>query len=196
MSKYGLQKNATFESLLDNGRIYDFSKVHVYNRAALNFRQGFFGGPAPIEELVDHEHDDKHEAVLAKMRAAAADAERQHASHMEQARQVYRQNAMPQHHAAHEIPTEPEPRFGNILEEPQTFRDKMERRQESYKANPHVDYQQDMNRLREQARLAAERHQVLQGKRTPKPKQFNISSPPPSPPQSPRGGPNDKMQQK
>jgi hypothetical protein len=195
MAKYGLHKNSTFESLLDTGLEYDFTNVHIYNRAAVNFRNGFFGGPAPIEELVDHEHDDKHEAVLAKMMAAAADAERQHASHMEQARQVYRQNAMPRHHAAHEIHTEAEPRFGNILEEPQTFRDKMERRQESYKANPHVDYQQDMNRLREQARLAAERHQVLQSKRTPKPKQFNLASPPPSPPPSPRG-PNDNMQQK
>ena len=173
MSKYGLQKNATFESLLDNGREYDFSDVHVYNRAAVNFRNSFFGAPEPIQDLVDHTHDDKHEAVLAKMKAMAMEVERKQTAHMEQARQVYRQNAMPQHHAAHETP--------NMLDEPLSFVKKMERRQEGYalNRNPYYEARKDLNRLRQEARQKVERNISLQTKRGPSPQEFN--GPPPSP---------------
>ena len=133
MSKYGLRKNPTFESLLDTGSEYDISNVTVYNRAALNFRQGFFGPSEPIEELVDNEHDDKHEAVLARMRAAAAEFDRQAEQARERARNAYREQAMPRHHAAHEMPQAPQapqappapqaPR-DNILPEPQGFQDR------------------------------------------------------------------------
>ena len=94
MSKYGLRKNPTFESLLDTGNEYDFSNVTVYNRAALNFRQGFFGPSEPIEGLVDNEHDDKHEAILARMRGAAAEFDRQAEQARERARNAYREQAV------------------------------------------------------------------------------------------------------
>ena len=75
MSKYGLRPNPTFESLLDKGETYDFENVKVYNRAAINFKNGFFGSQEPLE-LLDEDHDAKHEEVLAKMQAAAAELER------------------------------------------------------------------------------------------------------------------------
>ena len=185
MAKYGLRKNPTFESLLDSGNEYDFSDVTVYNRAALNFRQGFFGPAAPIEELVDEENDDKHEAVLARMRAAAAEFDRQVEQARERARNAYRAEAMPRHHAAHEAPgPRPAPRE-NILPEPQTFQDRLRQRQEQYMQQPHFDFRKDMNRLRQEARQAAERNVRLNQMRRV-PAQFNISTPPSSPPPSPR----------
>ena len=106
MSKYGLKKEPTFESLLDTGKEYDFTNITVYNRAALNFRNGFFGSPEPIDEMLDEGHDDAHEAVLAKMKAVAADFERQAEQARERARDTFREGGMPSHRAAHEIGTQ------------------------------------------------------------------------------------------
>ena len=109
MSKYGLEKKLTFDKIVDAGDTYDFTNVHVYNRAALNFREGFFSQPPIDPDVVDNDHDDKHEAVLARMQAAAAELERQSQRSTDQARQVFREQAMPRHHAAHETPAPPPP---------------------------------------------------------------------------------------
>ena len=47
-------------------------KFGIYSSAALNYRQSFFAPPLGDPSVVDAEHDAKHEAVLAQMRAIAA----------------------------------------------------------------------------------------------------------------------------
>ena len=83
MSKYGLHKKLTFDTVLEDGREYDLTNVHVWGRSALNFRQGFFAPPEPIEDVVDENQDDRHQQHLAQMRAAAEQQARQHASQMD-----------------------------------------------------------------------------------------------------------------
>ena len=186
MSKYGLRPNPTFESLLDKGETYDFENVKVYNRAAINFKNGFFGSQEPLE-LLDEDHDAKHEEVLAKMQAAAAELERQADAARERAREAFRAEGMPQHHAAHEAPAEPPvppaaeaPRHDNMLSPPADFRDRLDARREKHKRNPHFDFRQDLNQLRQEARRATERNIDLNNRRRA-PQQFNIASPPLSP---------------
>ena len=210
MSKYGLEKKLTFDKVVDSGQTYDFTDVHVYNRAALNFRQGFFSQPPIDPDVVDNDHDDKHEAILAKMRAAAAEMERQAQRNVQQARQVFRDEAMPQHHAAHETPAPapppppppppdtpapPAPR-GPMLSGPLTFEQKMNDRREAFKGNLYPQYTRDVHRARQGARQAVERNADLQARRR-RPQEFHIasSSSDSSPPPSPRG-PSTAMQNK
>ena len=135
---------------------------------------------------------------MARMRAAAAEFDRQAEQARERARNAYREQAMPQHHAAHEMPQAPQapapqapqappaPR-DNILPEPQSFQDRLRARQEQYQGmqEPHFDFRKDMNRLRQEARQAAERNVRLNQMRRA-PAHFNISTPASSPPPSPR----------
>ena len=68
----GLVREKTFEELIDTSDTYDFTDVNVYSSAALNYRQSFFAPPLGDPDVVDAEHDSRHEAVLAQMRAIAA----------------------------------------------------------------------------------------------------------------------------
>ena len=69
--KAGLRKVPKFEELLGNGLTYDLDeRVRVYGRSAKNYREGFFHTPAI--ELLDEDHDSKHEAVLAALQGIKA----------------------------------------------------------------------------------------------------------------------------
>ena len=68
----GLHKEPTFLELIETGETYDFTDdIHVYSSAALNYRNSFFGQAEAAETVVDDDHDEKHEKVLAQMRAIA-----------------------------------------------------------------------------------------------------------------------------
>ena len=108
MERFGLRKNPTFETLLDGGKTYEIDeKIHIYNRAALNFRQGFFSVPPPDEEVVDEGHDDRHERVLAQMRAAAAEIQTAADRHRAQAAETFRQGMPHAPQTAHEAAAAP-----------------------------------------------------------------------------------------
>ena len=67
----GLHREPVFEELI-NSDTYDFNPgINIYSSAALNYRQSFFAPPIGQADLLDAAHDDKHEAVLAQMRAIA-----------------------------------------------------------------------------------------------------------------------------
>lgn len=100
MAKVGLRRNLTFEDAIDAGEELDFSHIYVTGRGASRYMSGFFYTP-PDEEIASETHDEKHEQVLASMRAAAAELERANEAHRAQARQSFR-GAMPTHHGVHE----------------------------------------------------------------------------------------------
>ena len=104
----GLVKEPTFEELI-NSDTYDFENVNIYSSAALNLRQGFFAPPLGQPDVVDNEHDARHEAVLAQMRAIAAQQEQRAETRRENGRAMFaavlashRQNM--QEHATHDPP--------------------------------------------------------------------------------------------
>ena len=195
MAKLGLRKNPTFESILD-GPTYDLSHVHVYNRAATNFREGFFGAPEPIEEVVDYRHDGKVDSHNAGLRAAMyAEAQLRERSRQQAAR-VY-QEGMPPPQTAHEAaapapPSAPSSSSGPMQPAPVSFADRLRQRQDGYKKGG--DYSMDTNRLRQDARQKAERALAMERKRGQRPEQFSIASDSDSSssPPSPRG-PSAKM---
>ena len=45
MTVLGLRPRLTFEDVIDKGVELDFQDIHVYNRAATNYRSGFFYQP-------------------------------------------------------------------------------------------------------------------------------------------------------
>ena len=188
MERFGLRKNPTFESLLDRGATYELDEnIHIYNRAALNFRAGFFSQPPPDEEVVDEGHDDRHEKALAQMRAAAAEIQTAADRHRAQAAETFRQGMPHAPQTAHEAAAAPAapppaaaapaapPRMPNMLDEPQTWRDRMQQRQETYKLDPHLASRQWSNRFRQAARQKAERATDLNNRRR------RVPSPPPDP---------------
>jgi hypothetical protein len=206
MEKFGLRKNPTFESLLDGGKTYELDeKIHIYNRAALNFRQGFFSAPPPDEEVVDEGHDDRHERVLAQMRAAAAEIAQAADRHRNQAAATFRQGMphAPQNaHEAAAAPAAPPPSptptgsLGARGSAP-TFLERMEaRRKENPKEANEFMYRKDINRARQETRQAVDRNRVLNHKRRDtvaahnhaRAQQFAIDTPPTSRSPSPQPG--------
>ena len=107
MTVLGLQRRLTFEDVIDKGVELDFQDIHVYNRAATNYRSGFFYQPPNEEEVADPNHDERHEAALAALRAAAVQFEQARDAHHQQAREAF-QGAMPRPAGVHQAPA-PEP---------------------------------------------------------------------------------------
>ena len=86
----GLVRQKTFEELVDTSDTYDFTDdIHIYSSAALNYRQSFFAPPLGDPDVVDAQHDDKHEAVLAQMRAIAAQQEQREQTRRENDRAMF-----------------------------------------------------------------------------------------------------------
>ena len=178
----GLKRVASFDEVLEKDKPFDLTtKIKNYNRAALDFRNSFFNQPAE-EEVVDTSFDAQREQVEATMFAAGRAQEARNEQNRQQARQVFAENLSNDQPAHHHIPAE-------------SFADRMKERQEMFKQQGHWTYRRDMNRLRQEARQASERQQELNKRREAprQPQQFNIASPQPSPPPSPRGAP-DRLQ--
>ena len=200
MSKLGLHRRLTFEDVIDSGVEPDFSHIAVYNRAATNYRQGFFYQPPDNEEVADPKHDEKHEQVLAQMRAAALAMERAADAHRQQARGAF-QEAMPGPRGVHEAAADPAParpatapaRASMLASAPTTFSDRLRQRQEGFKQPENFDFRRQVNELRQQVRQRVNRQDTLDSKR--RQQHFNIATPAPSPPPSPEG-PSVKMQAK
>ena len=205
MSK-GLRRRLTFEDALDIP-VQDFSHVHIYGKAATNFRNSFYYTPV-TEEVVDEDIDAKNQVVLGQMRAAAAVLEKTAQDHRAQAHRVF-QGAMPEYNGVHTqtaapaapaapapaapAPAAPAAARPSMLQT--SFASRMKTRQDDWKLRGwSSEYRQGVNRLRQEARMKADRAAVLTAKRRA-PQEYNIASPPDSPPPSPRGAP-DKLQAK
>ena len=211
MERFGLRKNPTFETLLDGGKTYEIDeKIHIYNRAALNFREGFFSVPPPDEELVDQEHDGRHEHILAQMRAAAAEIQTAADRHRVQAAETFRQGMPHAPQTAHEAaaaPAAPNPTPTGSLGARGSAPTFLERMEERRKENPQREAndfatRKDINRARQEARQAVDRNRVLNHKRTDtvaannhaRAQSFAIDTPPRTP--SPQPGMADKYDQR
>ena len=221
MNSLGLKRKLTFEDILDRGEELLFNNIKVYNRAASQYRNGFFYQPPQEDEIADPNHDDRHEKVLAQLKAAADEFQRASEAHRQQARTSF-QEAMPGDRGVHQTaaaaapaptpaaaaaaadppaaaaaPAAP-PRQSMMASTPQSFDERTQERHLWWKLNGLTsDYQRQQNRLRQDARLKADRQSTLESKRQPQTQTFNISTPAPSPPQSPREvGPSVKMQAK
>ena len=171
MEKWGLRKNPTFESLLDSKTYEIDERIHIYHRAASSFREGFFSAPPPDEEVVDEGHDGRHERMLAQMRAAAAEIAMAADRHRAQAAETFRQGMPEDAQTAHEAATP------NILGQPQSFAERTKNRQGQFKENEQFTFRKELNRMRQDARQAAERKSLFDKKRR-QPMQFNIATPP------------------
>ena len=69
----GLELNPTFEKLVATGESWDFpSDAEYFGRAAINFRNSWFGSQLdPVGSVVDEDHDEQVQKVLAAMKAFA-----------------------------------------------------------------------------------------------------------------------------
>ena len=86
----GLHRQPTFEQLIESGDTYDFTdNIRIYSSAALNLRQGFFAPPLGNPDVVDAGHDEKHEAVLAAMKAIALAQEQRQDTRRENDRAMF-----------------------------------------------------------------------------------------------------------
>jgi hypothetical protein len=83
-----LEKNPTFEELVATGETWKFpADLEIYGRAAINFRNSFYGSQLdPVGSVVDENHDEKVEKVLAVMKQFAE----QQAARKEQKREENR----------------------------------------------------------------------------------------------------------
>ena len=83
-----LEKNPTFEELVATGETWSFpADLEIYGRAAINFRNSFYGSQLdPVGSVVDENHDEKVEKVLAVMKQFAE----QQAARKEQKREENR----------------------------------------------------------------------------------------------------------
>ena len=212
MNTLGLKRKLTFEDVIDAGVELEFNNIKVYNRSASQYRNGFFYQPPPEEdEIADPKHDDRHEKALAELAAASQSFQRAAEAHRQQARTSF-QEAMPGDRGVHQTaaaapaaaaaapaPAAPAAaRQSMMASKPQSFDERTQERHGDWKLRGlTTDHQRAQNRLRQDARLKADRQSTLEAKRQPQAQTFNISTPAPSPPQSPREiAPSVKLQAK
>ena len=202
MNSLGLRRRLCFEDVIDSGQELLFNNIKVYN-AASQYRNGFFYQPPLEDEIADPKHDDRHERALAQMTAAAAEFQQASEAPRQQARTFF-QEAMPGNRGVHQSAaaaapaaapaTATSPR-GPMQQAPQSFASRLEQRGSGFKTGGEYAHVQANNRLRQEARQKADRQSTIESKRVPAPRNFNIATPSPSPPQSPREvGPSVKLQ--
>ena len=186
-----LEKNPTFEELVRTGETWDFpADAEVFGRAAINFKNSWYGGVlGPPGSVVDENHDDKVEKVLAAMKAFADQQEQRSQQRRKENRNMFAEN-LPRanteaEHAHPSTSTQtstpgttsstqtPEPRVGatNFGELGQrgsapTFLEKMAKRQAEHpKEVNKFTFRKDITRERTEARQKVERGRNLHHKR-------------------------------
>ena len=89
-----LELNPTFEKLIATGETWDFpADLEVYGRAAINFRNSWYGSQLdPVGSVVDEGHDEKVEKVLAVMKQFAEQQERRKEEKREENRSMFAEN--------------------------------------------------------------------------------------------------------
>ena len=189
-----LRRRITFDEALDVPT-QDFTNIHIYNRGALQYKSSFFYTPVVEDEVADPNFDSRHERVLGQMRAAVSAMQTASERHQQNANNTF-MGAMPTHAGVHEATqtqtttastgtqaraqtrssgTQSQEPFGPMLDS-QSFAERLKRRRESFKQPESFDYRKDVQRLRQEARIKADRA-VTMSERRKKPD----SSPPPSP---------------
>ena len=93
--------NPTFESLM-GGETWDFpADAEVFGRAAINFRNSWFGSQLdPVGSVVDEDLDDRKEKVLAVMRAFAEQQERRREERRGEDHEMFAENLPRANHEA------------------------------------------------------------------------------------------------
>ena len=106
----GLVLQPTMESLIKSSDTYDFTdQIQIYSSAALNYKQGFFGSTPNLEEVVDGQHDEKVEAILAQMRAIAAQQEQRQEQRRQNDRAMFQAVLQSHNHNMSEHATQTSP---------------------------------------------------------------------------------------
>ena len=87
----GLELNPTFEKLVATGDTWDFpSDAEYFGRAAINFRNSWFGTQLdPVGSVVDEDHDEQVQKVLAAMKAFADQQDRRREQKREENRNMF-----------------------------------------------------------------------------------------------------------
>ena len=92
----GLKLNPTMEGLIKTGRTYDFTDLEIYTSAAKIFRNSWEGSQLdPVGSLLDEDHDDRHEKVMAVLSAFAEQEESRRAQRRDDNAEMSR-NHLPQ----------------------------------------------------------------------------------------------------
>jgi len=212
-----LELNPTFETLMQ-GETWDFPMdLQVFGRAAINFRNSHEGSQLdPVGSVVDEDHDDAVQKVLATMKAFAEQQDRTREARREDNRRMYAENLptgnteaehVHQESAAPSAAPAPTPTgsLGARGSAP-TFLERMEERRKENPQREANDFasRKDINRDRQQARQAVDRNRDLNHKRRDtvaahnhaRAQQFSIDTPPRSRSPSPQPGMAERYDQR
>ena len=218
----GLELNPTFEKLVATGESWDFpSDAEYFGRAAINFRNSWFGSQLdPAGSVVDEDHDEQVQKVLAAMKAFADQQDKRREQKREENRNMFAENlpranneaehvrpeaSAPRPASAPSASTAPTPTgaLGQRGSAP-SFLQRMELRQKQHPREVNsFNYKKEINRTRQDARQAADRNRELNHKRqqavnarnAARTEQFRIDTPP-SPPPDPPARMQDKYDQR
>ena len=220
-----LELNPTFEKLVATGETWDFpADAEYFGRAAINFRNSWFGTQLdPVGSVVDEDHDDKVEKILATMKAFADSQDRRREERRQEDRNMFAENLPRANNEAEHVHPETRPAsaptsaasasasapigVGALSQRGSapSFVQRMEMRQKQHprEVNSYV-YRKEHNQMRQDARQAADRNRELNHKRqnaatarnAARAQNFNISTPPSSPPPDPPARMQDKYDQR
>ena len=207
--------NPTFEKLVATGETWDFpSDAEYFGRAAINFRNSWFGSQLdPVGSVVDEDHDEQVQKVLAAMKAFADQQDKRREQKREENRNMFAENLPRANNEAEHVHPEasaPRPASAPSASTPTgalgqrgsapSFLQRMELRQKQHPREVNsFNYRKEINRTRQDARQAADRNRELNHKRqqavnarnAARTEQFRIDTPPSPPP-----GPPARMQDK
>ena len=216
----GLELNPTFEKLVATGDTWDFpSDAEYFGRAAINFRNSWFGSQLdPVGSVVDEDHDEQVQKVLAAMKAFADQQDKRREQKREENRNTFAENLPRANNEAEHVHPEasaPRPASAPSASTPTgalgqrgsapSFLQRMEMRQKQHPREVNsFAYRTEINRMRQEARQAADRNRELNHRRqnaatarnAARTQQFRIDTPPSSPPPDPPARMQDKYDQR